>query len=127
MLSIVSILSGESIFYLSEDPEKRADALKAHAKFESIHGDHLTLLNVYNESKKTDRHKVFCHDNYLNSRNLEYARDVRRQLSEICERLEMESSTCGNDFDKVKLFFYHYLDLKEDSLYEILKRRSESV
>lgn len=101
MLSIVAILSGETIFYLSDDPDKRVEALKAHAKFESIHGDHLTLLNVYNEFKKTDRHKTFCHDNYLHCRNLEYARDVRLQLSDICERLELEPSSCGNDFDQV--------------------------
>lgn len=101
MLSIVSILSGETIFYLTDDPDKRADALKAHAKFESIHGDHLTLLNVYNEFKKIDRHKTFCHDNYLHYRNLEYARDVRLQLSDICKRLELEPSTCGSDYDQV--------------------------
>lgn len=101
MLSIVSILSGETIFYLSEDPDKRVEALKAHARFESIHGDHLTLLNVYNEFKKIDRCRTFCHENYLHCRNLEYARDVRRQLSDICGRLQLESSTCGNDFDQV--------------------------
>ncbi|KAG4076501.1 hypothetical protein HA402_014465 [Bradysia odoriphaga] len=102
MLSIVSILSGETIFYLSDDPDKKVEALKAHAKFESIHGDHLTLLNVYNEFKKTDRHRTFCHDNYLNYRNLEYAHEVRRQLSDICERLQLEPSSCGSNLDQVR-------------------------
>lgn len=101
MLSIVSILSGETIFYQSDDPEKRVEALKAHARFESVHGDHLTMLNVYNEFRKIDRHKVFCHENHLHFRNLEYARDVRRQLSDICERLKLESSSCGTNFDQV--------------------------
>lgn len=104
MLSIVAILSGETIFYLTDDPDKRAEALKAHAKFESIHGDHLTLLNVYNEFKKIERHRIFCHDNYLNHRNLEYAQEVRRQLSDICDRLQLEPSTCGNDFDQVNSY-----------------------
>lgn len=102
MLSIVAILSGETIFCLSDDPDKRVEALKAHARFESVHGDHLTLLNVYNEFKKADRQRTFCRENYLNSRNLEYADDVRRQLSDICERLQLEPSTCGTDFDQVK-------------------------
>ncbi|KAJ6646349.1 ATP-dependent RNA helicase DHX33 [Pseudolycoriella hygida] len=102
MLSIVSILSGETIFYQSDDPDKRVEALKAHAKFESIHGDHLTVLNVYNEFKHAERHRTFCHENYLHYRNLEYARDVRRQLSVICERLQLKMSSCGNDYDQVR-------------------------
>lgn len=101
MLTIVSILSGETIFYLSDDPDKRVEALKAHARFESVHGDHLTLLNVYNEFKKIERPRTFCHENHLHCRNLEYARDVRIQLSNICDRLHLKPSTCGNDFDQV--------------------------
>lgn len=101
MLSLVAVLSGEDIFLNFYDGERRAEALTAHAKFENKHGDHLTLLNVYKAFSKNDKVKVWCHENYLNNRNLTYALDVRKQLSEICHRLDLEFSSCGNNFDQV--------------------------
>lgn len=101
MLSLVAVLSGEDVFLNFYDSDKRADALTAHAKFENKHGDHLTLLNVLKSFSKTERVKLWCHENYLNSRNLTYALDVRNQLSEICTRLDLEFSSCGNNFDQV--------------------------
>lgn len=101
MLSIVAVLSGEQIFYEPQDPELKAKASLAHAKFESTHGDHVTLLNVFRAFTKCDREKSWCHENCLNFRNLNYARDVRKQLSAICEQLGLELNTCEDDMDKV--------------------------
>lgn len=101
MLSIVAVLSGEEIFVNCHTSENRADALTAHARFENKNGDHLTLLNVYKTYSKTDKVKVWCQENFLNARNLAYAMQVRKQLTEICERLELELSSCGNNFDQV--------------------------
>lgn len=101
MLSIVAILSSEDVFPSFYDSEKRAEALTAHAKFENKFSDHLTLLNVFNAFPKTEKVKNWCQENYLNARNLSYAVEVRRQLSEICQRLDLEVDSCGNDFDKV--------------------------
>lgn len=83
------------------DTEKHGDALTAHSKFENQFGDHLTLLNVYNAYAKTERPKTWCHDNFVNFRNLSYAHAVRNQLSEICSRLNLEFNSCGNQFEKV--------------------------
>lgn len=102
MLSIVAILSGEDIFVNCIDNEKRAETLVAHSKFENEHGDHLTLLNVYKTYSKTEKVKVWCQDNYLNHRNLTYASEVRKQLAEICKRLELETSSCGTNFAQVR-------------------------
>lgn len=101
MLSLVAVLSGEDVFQNFYDSERRADALTAHAKFENKHGDHLTLLNVIKAFSKNNKMKNWCHENYLNIRNLTYAVDVRKQLSDICQRLHLEFSSCGNDFDQV--------------------------
>lgn len=89
------------MFLSPYDPERKADALTAHAKFENKYGDHLTLLNVFKAFPKTEKVKVWCQENYLNARNLTYAVEVRRQLSDICQRLGVEPSSCGGNFDQV--------------------------
>lgn len=102
MLSIIAVLSGEEIFINNiHDTDRRGDALTAHAKFENQYGDHLTLLNVFKAYSKSERVKTWCHDNFLNNRNLLYASDVRKQLKEICTRLRLEFKSCGNNFDQV--------------------------
>ena len=102
MLSLVALLSGEEIFQHHYDSEKRADALTAHAKFENKHGDHLTLLNAFKAFRKIEKAKIWCQENYVNPRNLQYAAEVRKQLSEICERLSLDFASCGNNFDQVR-------------------------
>lgn len=102
VLSIIAVLSGEEIFINNiHDSERRGDALTAHAKFENQFGDHLTLLNVFKAYAKAERTKTWCHENFLNNRNLNYALEVRNQLKEICTRIRLEFSSCGNNFDQV--------------------------
>lgn len=101
-LSIVALLSGEDVFINNiHDTDRRGDALVAHAKFENEFGDHLTLLNVFKAYAKAERPKTWCHDNFLNIRNLGYALEVRNQLSEICKRVNLDFESCGNQFDQV--------------------------
>lgn len=56
MLSLIAILSGESIFVHTTD--KREDAIEAHLKFESEYGDHLTLLKVFKAFQECDKINV---------------------------------------------------------------------
>ncbi|XP_062126906.1 ATP-dependent RNA helicase DHX33 [Drosophila sulfurigaster albostrigata] len=100
MLSLVAALSSDNVFIGHTD--KSELAALAHAKFQSKHGDHLTLLNVFATFQKTDKPKVWCHDNFLNIRNLNYARNVRNQLVEICNRINLASNSCGDNLDAVK-------------------------
>lgn len=103
------MLSGEEIFINNiHDSERRGDALIAHAKFENDSGDHLTLLNVFKAYEKCERPKTWCHENFLNIRNLSYAAEVKNQLSEICSRVNLELSSCGNKFDQVNYDFLQY-------------------
>lgn len=125
MLSIVALLSGESIFVQMHDNEKRAEALVAHSKFESEHGDHLTLLNVYRSFTAAEREKTWCRENYLNARNLTYAREVRNQLAQICERLQLPITSCGADVDQVRKclltgLFANVAELQRDNAYMTL-------
>lgn len=103
ILSVIAVLSGEDVFINNiHDSERRGDALVAHAKFENQLGDHLTMLNVFKAYSKAERAKTWCHENFLNIRNLTYATEVRNQLKEICTRLELEFNSCGNNFDQVR-------------------------
>lgn len=56
MLTIVAVLSSESIFFVPND--RRELAIAAHAKFVSKHGDHLTILNVFHAFLRTEKMKV---------------------------------------------------------------------
>lgn len=129
MLSLVAILSGENIFVSSI--EKREQAALAHAKFESKQGDHLMLLNVYKAFEKTEKIKLWCHDNFLNTRNLLYARDVRNQLLEISQRLSLQVTSCGNDMDQVRKcilagLFDNIAELQRDNFYLTISGRQRA-
>ncbi|XP_050091338.1 ATP-dependent RNA helicase DHX33 [Anopheles aquasalis] len=95
MLTIVAMLSGETIF--TNSTQKREQMLIAHSKFYDKTGDHITLLKVFNEFKTKSKPKMWCFDNFLHERNLTHVASVREQLSEICKSLEMPSSSCGKD------------------------------
>ncbi|EDS32957.1 pre-mRNA-splicing factor ATP-dependent RNA helicase PRP2 [Culex quinquefasciatus] len=94
-LTIVAMLSGENVFYNTS--QKREQVLTAHAKFHAKCGDHVTLLNVFNEFKTKDEPKRWCHDNFLLERNLSHAAAVRTQLANICRSLGLPPTSCGND------------------------------
>ncbi|XP_030382951.1 ATP-dependent RNA helicase DHX33 isoform X2 [Scaptodrosophila lebanonensis] len=100
MLSLVAVLSTENIYV--NPPDKMELATLAHAKFKSKYGDHLTLLNIYKCFEKTEKTKLWCHDNFLNIRNLIYARNVRCQLLEISTKLGLSFNSCGENLDSVR-------------------------
>jgi len=63
ILSLVSVLSSDHVFV--SNSEKNEMAALAHAKFQSKHGDHLTLLNVFNGFLKSEKPKVSVSSYYL--------------------------------------------------------------
>lgn len=58
ILTIVAMLTAQSIFYRPKDKQAQADAKKA--KFHAPEGDHLTLLNVYNAWKASRFSNPVC-------------------------------------------------------------------
>lgn len=120
MLSIVSTLSVDTIFFT---PQKhRETAIAARQKFISSLGDHITLLNVYRAYKGVSANKQWCYENYLNARNLNLATEVRRQLRAICVSLQLDLKSCGQDLDKIRKclvmgFFMNSAQLHEDGIY----------
>ncbi|KAL6598776.1 P-loop containing nucleoside triphosphate hydrolase protein [Neocallimastix sp. 'constans'] len=98
ILSIVSMLSVDSIFYTPQD--KREEAAEAKKKFVNFDGDHITLLNVLKGYQDVHGDKDWCYENFINIRNMKHVLDVRKQLVQFCERLKIDvNSSCGHDYD----------------------------
>lgn len=83
----MSILSVENVFYFPRDEKEKAAV--SHKRFASIYGDHLTYLNVFHAYREARGSSEWCNDNYINSRSMRTALDIRKQLVEYCEKLEI--------------------------------------
>ena len=88
VLSIVSMLSIPNPFLRPRNNRQAADDAKAN--FDHVDGDHLTLLNVYNSYKEYEGNDQWCWNNYLNSRSMKSAENVRVQLARIMGKLGIE-------------------------------------
>ncbi|KAI1001183.1 Pre-mRNA-splicing factor ATP-dependent RNA helicase-like protein [Podosphaera aphanis] len=95
VLSIVSMLSEASaLFFRPKDKKIHADSARARFTVKGG-GDHLTLLNIWNQWVDSDFSFVWAKENFLQPRSLTRARDIRDQLAKLCERVEVTPSTCG--------------------------------
>lgn len=72
------------------------------SRFASPEGDHVTLLNVFRAYANTKQKKVWCHENFLHHRNLEYATEVRQQLATLAERANLEKASCGTNTEQLR-------------------------
>nr|CAB3237847.1 putative pre-mRNA-splicing factor ATP-dependent RNA helicase DHX16 [Phallusia mammillata] len=111
ILTIVAMLSVNSaIFYRPKDKMVHAD--NARMNFFLPGGDHLTLMNVYNQWAGTDFSIQWCFENFIQHRSMKRARDVRDQLAGLMERVEIEPSSNPGDTVAIRKaitagFFYH--------------------
>eukprot|EP01133_Synstelium_polycarpum_P018017 gene18017-21505_t len=87
MLSIAAMLSVPNVFVRPKESRREADAAKR--TFDHIDGDHLTLLNVFHAFKQADEDQTWCYENFLNSRAIKQATNVRNQLARIMTRYEL--------------------------------------
>lgn len=71
IITIIAMLSVQTIFYRPKDKQNLADQKKA--RFFQPEGDHLTLLTVYEQWKKNNFSNVWCHDNFIQARSLRRA------------------------------------------------------
>ncbi|KAH9460012.1 hypothetical protein MJO29_003953 [Puccinia striiformis f. sp. tritici] len=97
VLSIVSMLSeSSSLFYRPKDKKMHAD--RARLNFVQPGGDHFTLLNVFEQWKETNWSISWSYENYVQIKSLNRVRDIRDQLSTLCERVEIapESNQTGS-------------------------------
>ncbi|GLD91542.1 hypothetical protein PINS_up000075 [Pythium insidiosum] len=101
-LSVVSMLSVESIFYSPRD--KKEQAAQSRAKFVAYEGDQITLLNIYNAYQQCSpkQRSKWCHDHFINGRAMTRVQSVRDQLRGYMERLELPLASCLPDIDPLR-------------------------
>ncbi|GAB1316921.1 DEAH-box ATP-dependent RNA helicase prp22 [Madurella fahalii] len=97
-LAKVLIVAGE-LGCSDEILQVKADQKKA--KFHDLHGDHLTLLNVYNAWKQSGYLSSWCFENFVLARSMRQAKDVQEQLVKVMERYHQPIVSCGRETDRV--------------------------
>ena len=100
MVTIVAMLNLPTIFYRPKEKQTQADQKKA--KFHDPHGDHLTLLNVYNSWKQNGYASPWCFENFIQFRAMRRAKDVRDQIVKIMERHRHPIISCGRETERVR-------------------------
>ncbi|KAL5730344.1 RNA helicase [Ranunculus cassubicifolius] len=110
ILTIIAMIQTGNIFYRPR--EKQAMADQKRAKFFQPEGDHLTLLAVYEAWKAKNFSGPWCFENFVQSRSLRRAQDVRKQLLTIMDRYKLDVLTAGKNFTKIRQaiaagFFFH--------------------
>lgn len=115
--SIAAMLNVNSaIFYRPKDKLILADT--ARKNFFSQGGDHLALLNIYNQWANTDFSTNWCYENYIQHRSMRRARDVRDQLVGLMQRVEMEIVSNPSETVNIRKaitagYFYHIARLSK--------------
>ncbi|CAI7764152.1 unnamed protein product [Closterium sp. NIES-53] len=110
ILTIIAMLQAQNIFYRPREKQAQADQKKA--KFFQPEGDHLTLLAVYEAWKAKSFSGPWCYENFVQSRSLRRAQDVRKQLLTIMDRYKLDVVSAGRNFIKIRKalcsgFFFH--------------------
>jgi len=125
ILTIACMLSNNaSIFYRPKDKIIHADT--ARKNFFHPGGDHISLLNVYNQWAETDYSTQWCFENFIQHRSMKRARDIRDQLEALLERVEIE--IVSNPLDTIGIrkaitagYFYHTARLSKGGHYKTVK------
>ncbi|KAG9064618.1 hypothetical protein KI688_002876 [Linnemannia hyalina] len=126
--SIVAMLSVQNaIFYRPKDKKLHAD--KARQNLTKPGGDHLTLLNIWDQWVESNYSIQWCFENYLQHRSMTRARDIRDQMVGLMERTEvaMVSNPNPNDTSPIRKaitsgFFYNAAKLtKSGDSYRTVK------
>ena len=100
IITIVAMLSVQTIFYRPRDKQEQADERKR--RFFSPLGDHITLLDVYRQWVRSGRSTQWCQDNFIVERSLRRAEDVRKQLIGIIDRFKLPVNTSGTDHGRIR-------------------------
>jgi len=98
VLTIISMLQeSSSIFYRPKDKKLEAD--RARLNFVRPQGDHFTLLNLWQEWAETGFSISWTYENFIQIKSLNRVRDIRDQLSQLCERIEISPESLPDTSD----------------------------
>jgi len=100
VLTVVSMLSVQNVFYRPKEKQALADQKKA--KFHQTEGDHMTLLAVYNAWKNSKFSNAWCFENFVQARSLKRAQDIRKQMLGMMDRHKLDVVSCGKNTVRVQ-------------------------
>lgn len=126
VLTVAAMLSvNGAIFYRPKDKAIHADT--ARKNFFHPDGDHLTLMNVYNEWAGTEYSSQWCYEVFVQHRSMKRARDIRDQLVGLMERVEIQLSTNPADSMAIRKaitagYFYHVARFSKGGMYKTAKK-----
>lgn len=88
VVSIMAMLSVQgNLFYRPKEKKLQADTAKKALSDPT--GDHLTLLSIWKSWEDSGFSSSWCFENYLQTRSMKRARDVRDQLVGLLSRVEI--------------------------------------
>ena len=132
VVTIAAMLDvNNSIFYRPADKKVHADQARLNFA-RGGKGDHVALLTVYNEWVETNYSRQWCIENYIQEKSMKRGRDIRDQLADLCDRVEIEmvaddgtgSGPGGNDAVRMAVtsgFFYQTAKLQKSGSYRTIK------
>lgn len=89
VITIVSMLSLQnSVFFRPKDRKEAAD--NARKAFNDLLGDHLSLLNVWKHYEESNYSNQWCHEHFVQAKSMKKARDIREQLINLLDKVEIE-------------------------------------
>ncbi|KAG1714843.1 ATP-dependent RNA helicase DHX33 [Nymphon striatum] len=103
VLSIISMLSVESIFFSPAYQKEYVNTIRN--RYSSSEGDLITLLNVFRAYKSVNKKKEWCKENYIHHRNIKMAIEVKKQLVEVCQNVKIPLKSCGQDTIPIRKCF----------------------
>jgi pre-mRNA-splicing factor ATP-dependent RNA helicase DHX16 len=95
VLTIVAMLPEASALFLAPKDQKLHSEAAKRRFISKEGGDFIMLANVYSAWEESGFGMDFAKENFLQYKTLIRARNVRDQLQKLCDRVEVESSTCG--------------------------------
>jgi pre-mRNA-splicing factor ATP-dependent RNA helicase DHX16 len=101
VLTIISMLQESgSLLYRPKDKKVHAD--QAHKTFIKQGGDHFTLLNIFEQWAEAGYSQQWCYENFVQFKSITRVRDIRDQLAQLCERVEVVIESTPNDIVPVQ-------------------------
>ena len=126
VLTVTAMLSvGNAIFYRPKDRAVHADTAKLNFHRGGV-GDQIGLMNVFNGWADTNFSTQWCYENFVQVRSMKRARDIREQLLNLVERVELELVSDANNVDNIKRaivsgFFCNAARLQKQGFYRTVK------
>ena len=117
---------GNSVFYCPKERKIHAD--NARKNFFRPGGDLMTLMNVYKQWEETNYSDNWCKENYVQPRSMARARDVRDQLVDLVEKVEIKMTSLSDTSDSEPIrkaftsgYFYNASKLQKSGSYKTIK------